>query len=105
MYSMPSVPFYVNMNKILDLPLQIQPDKVTTEDFYWTNQIVGRWLMHIIAVVLLTLNVTNCLYNQCTEIINKFDEKILKEELSYENATKICELANEKIEKRIKNTN
>ena len=96
------VPFYVNIDKTPTY-LSDTTDKVTTEDFYWTNRIIGA---------LADAHYNNCsshieryqlsVQSKCTEIINKFDEKILKEELSYENATKICELANEKIENELR---
>lgn len=82
------VPFYVNIDKTIGLPFRYNR-KVTTEDFYWTNRIVGA---------LADAHYSSCsshieryqlsIQSKCTEIINKFDEKILKEELSYENATR-----------------
>lgn len=96
------VPFYPNVNTTPDY-LKNTSALVTTEDFYWTNRIVGALAdahfgecsSHIERYQL-------AIQSKCTEMLNKFDEKISKETKSYEEATKFCEKANEEFAKEIK---
>ncbi len=89
------IPFYVNIDKTPEY-LANTTAKVTTNNFYWINRLVAalsdphcRETSNIIEQYQIKLE------SKCGEIINKFDEKMKK--LSYEEATKVCEEANEKI--------
>ncbi len=89
------LPFYVNIDKTPEY-LANTTAKVTTDNFYWTNRLVAalsdshyRETSNIIEQYQIKLE------SKCGEIINKFDEKM--KNLSYEEATKVCEEANEEI--------
>ncbi len=91
------IPFYVNIDKTPDY-LANTCEKVTTDDFYWTNRIVGA---------LADAHFNECashveryqleIQSICSALINKYDEKM--KGLSYKEATKLSEEANEEIAK------
>lgn len=94
------IPFYVNIDKTPEY-LSNTTALVTTESFYWANRLVAA---------LADAHFANCashieryqisLQSKTIEIINEYDEKMKK--LSYGEATKMCEEANEKISKEAK---
>ncbi len=86
------IPFYVNINKTPDY-LANTTGSVTTEDFYWTNRIIGA---------LADAHYSECtshieryqleLQSICKAILHEYDKKMAG--LSWEEAVDICEEAN-----------
>lgn len=96
------IPFYVNIDTTPKY-LANTTNEVTTEDFYWTNRIIGA---------LADAHYSSCsshieryqlsLQSKCTQIINKYDEEIISKNINYKEAREICEKANEEIAKETK---
>lgn len=91
------IPFYVNIDKTPDY-LANTSATVTTDNFYWTNRIVGALAdAHYHATANTIEFYQNDLQSKCMELINKYDAQILEKGLSYADAAHICEEANEAI--------
>ncbi len=91
------IPFYVNIDKTPEY-LGNTTGKVTTDDFYWSNRLIGA---------LADAHFSECashieryqleLQSNCKSIMKEYDAKMMR--LSYSEAKTICEEANGKIAK------
>lgn len=91
------VPFYPNID---DTPEYVKNTSalVTTEDFYWTNRIIGALAdAHFAACASHIERYQNSLQSKCTQLLNKFDEEISKEAKDYKSASVLCQKANQVI--------
>lgn len=91
------VPFYANID---DTPnyLKNTSELVTTEDFYWSNRIIGALADSQFADSASYIErYQQSLQSRAMQFVHEYDEKIKEQELSYEAAVKLCEEANEKI--------
>ena len=96
------IPFYVNIDNTPEY-ISNTTAYVTTENFYWANRIIGTLAdAHYASCSSHVERYQLAIQSKCTELLNKYDDKIINENLSYKNATKVCEEANEEIIKETK---
>ncbi|MGO1580178.1 MAG: C69 family dipeptidase [Peptoniphilaceae bacterium] len=96
------VPFYANINSTPNY-LANTFKEVDTNNFYWSNRLIG-------ALADSNFNKTSShieryqqlVQSKAHEIINKYDEKFLNENLSNDQAVLMCEKANMEIENFVK---
>ncbi|MDO4772298.1 MAG: C69 family dipeptidase [Bacillota bacterium] len=90
------VPFYVNIN---DTPDYMKTgDKVSTDEFYWTNRLIGALSNASFAACAgFVERYQMKLQSEGHAIIKKYDAKIKAQKMAYEAATKVCEEANREI--------
>lgn len=91
------IPFYANINKTPDY-LKNTSALVTTEDFYWSNRIVGALAdAHFGDTTSYIERYQQSLQSRALQYILECDAKVLGAGLSYEDAAVHCEEANESI--------
>lgn len=94
------VPFYVNITKTPPY-LANTTGKVTTEDFYWTNRLIGVMAdAHYAHTANLIERYQNAVHSNSHELIHRFDAEFLAN--APKDATAFCEKANGEIAAMLK---
>lgn len=94
------VPFYVNIT-MTPAYLANTTGKVTTDDFYWTNRLIGVMAdAHYAYTSNLIERYQNTVHSRSHELINKFDAEFLSNRP--DRTTVFCENANTKIAEMLK---
>ena len=96
------VPFYTNINRTPDY-LANTTNRVTTENFYWTNRLIAALCdAHFADTASHIERYQLKVQSQSTALINKYDEKFIAEKISKDNAKDFLEKANENIADELK---
>ena len=78
-------------------------DRVTTENFYWTNRLIAALCdAHFADTASHIERYQLKVQSQSTALINKYDEKFIAEKISKDNAKDFLEKANDNIADELK---
>ncbi|ERJ81305.1 putative dipeptidase A [Peptostreptococcaceae bacterium oral taxon 113 str. W5053] len=95
-------PFYSNIDKVPDY-LGNTTERVTTEDFYWTNRMIAALAdPHYTYTSNFIEQYQNKVQSTAREILNKYDKEFLEQKYTGKKASALCEQANEKMARMLK---
>ena len=95
-------PFYSNIDKVPDY-LGNTTERVTTEDFYWTNRMIAALAdPHYTYTSNFIEQYQNKVQSTARKILNKYDKEFLEQKYTGKKASELCEQANEKMARMLK---